>query len=284
MASYVPGTDELHKFLAGESAVHKQVIETDPFKDGPFDHADKVVHLAQEVLSLPLGSAAVFIALLAVSLIQLLLRQALRLGRLLSHLTLKREVHEGLRLSVREQEEQALVAKDARMLDMGEDTAKEFPLAAGLREIGVVRNQTTGTRALDRVASHGYTAQEPAVEAVHDLPPVDDLIGEEPVEHVLLAGEHLTENASGEVETVLDGEKREQDHQGQDLRGRELAVRSLGKVHLPLVQCDMTHHVHDSLDRLRIVTFSKKAVEFRDNMPIFVHAKGAILSCLATLI
>ena len=95
--------------------------------------------------------------------------------------------------------------------------------------------------------------------------------------HKFLAGEHLTENASGEVETVLDGEKREQDHQLKDLTGRELAVRSLGKVHLPLVQCDMTHHVHDSLDRLRIVTFGKKTVEFRDYMPIFVHAKGGYI-------
>ncbi len=38
-------------------------------------------------------------------------------------------------------------------------------------------------------------------------------------------------------------------------------------VHLPLIQCDMTHYVHYSLDCLRIVTFSKKAVEFRDNIP-----------------
>ena len=39
-------------------------------------------------------------------------------------------------------------------------------------------------------------------------------------------------------------------------------------------EMDASHYVHNSLNRLRIVTFSKKAVEFRDYMPIFVHAKG----------
>ena len=59
----------------------------------------------------------------------------------------------------------------------------------------------------------------------------------------------------------------------EDLAGRELAVRSLGKVHLPVVDMDTFQYVHDSLNRLRIVTFSKKTVEFRDYMPILVHAK-----------
>ena len=279
MASYVSGAHELHQFLAGEPTVHQEVFEPYSFKDSAFDHTDEIVHLALEVFLRPLCGAAVRIALLAVSGIQLLLRQALRLGRFLPHFTLECEVHEGLRLSVREQEEQSLVAKDARMLDMGEDTAKEFSLAAGLRKVGVIRNQAAGIRAFDGVASHCNTAQKPAVEAVHDLPPVDVLVGEEPVEHVFLAGEHLTENTSGEVETIFDGEEGEQDHQRKDLAGRELAVRSLGKVHLPVVKRDMRHYVHDSLNRLRIVTFSKKAVEFRDNMPIFVHAKGCYI-CL----
>ena len=79
-------------------------------------------------------------------------------------------------------------------------------------------------------------------------------------EHIILTGEHLTGNATGEVETIFDG-----------------------KVHLPVVKSDMRHYVHDSLNRLRIVTFSKNAVEFRDNMPIFVHAKVYYI-CLATII
>ena len=82
----------------------------------------------------------------------------------------------------------------------------------------------------------------------------------------------MTENATGEVETIFDGKEREQDHQLNHMAGRELAVRSLGKIHLPVVKHDMRHHVHDFLNRLRI-TLSKKAVEFRDNMLIFVYAK-----------
>ena len=134
-----------------------------------------------------------------------------------------------------------------------------FPGYDGIRRHGPVGRVVLGLGHLDHTQ-----------EMASYVPGTDEL-------HKFLAGEHLTGNASGEVETVLDGEKREQNHQGQDLRGRELAVRSLGKVHLPLVQCDMTHHVHDSLDRLRIVTFGKIAVEFRNNMPIFVHDKGVYI-------
>jgi len=203
MASYVPGTHELHQFLAGEPTVHKKVIETDAFKDSAFDHTDEIVHLALEVLSCTLCRTAVRIALLAVSGIPFLLGQALRFGKLLTQLTLECEVHKGLRLSVCEQEEQPLVTEDTRMLDMGEDTAKELALAAGLRKVGVIRNQAAGLFALNRVTAHGNAPKEPAIEAVHNLTPVDVLIGKEPVEHVFLAGEHLTENASGEVETIL---------------------------------------------------------------------------------
>ena len=279
MASYVSGTHKLHQFLAGEPTVHQEVFEPYSFKDSAFDHTDEIVHLALEVFLRPLCGAAVRIALLAVSGIQLLLRLALRFGRFLHHFTLECEVHEGLRLSIREQEEQSFVAKDACMFHMGEDTDNEFILAAGFRNVGVIRNQAAGFRAFDGVASHRDSAQEPAVEAVHDLPPVDVRVGEEHVEHIFLAGEQLTKDATGEVETIFDGEEREQDHQRKDLACRELAVRGLGKVHLPVVKRDMRLYVHDSLNRLRIVTFSKKAVEFRDNMPIFVHAKGCYI-CL----
>ena len=273
VAAYVPGLHELDQFLVGEPAVHKQVVKTDSLQYGPLDEINEVVNLALEVLSCTLCRTAVRIALLAVSLIQLLLRQALRLGRLLTHLTLECEVHKGLRLSIRKQEEQALVAQDALVLNMGEDTPKQFPLTAGLREVGIIRNQAAGFRTLDGIASHGHTVKESAIEAVDNLSPVDVCIRKEAVEHVLLAGKHLPEDALGKVVSVFDSEEREQDHQLKDLAGRELAVRSLGKVHLPVSKRDMRHYVHDSLNRLRIVTFSKKAVEFRDNMPIFVHAK-----------
>lgn len=40
-----------------------------------------------------------------------------------------------------------------------------------------------------------------------------------------------------------------------------------------MVDLDSFHYVHDSLNRLRIVTFSIIAIEFRDYMPFFVHVK-----------
>lgn len=132
---------------------------------GHFDHTDEIVHLALEVFVRPLCGTAVRIALLAVSGIKLLLRQALRFGRLLAQLT----------------------------------------LAAGLRKVVVIRNQAAGILAIDGVAAHRNTPQESAAEAVHYLLPVDVLVGEEPVEHIHLTGEYLTENATGEVETIFDG-------------------------------------------------------------------------------
>ena len=51
---------------------------------------------------------------------------------------------------------------------------------------------------------------------------------------------------------------------------------------------DMRHYVNNSLNRFRIVTFSKKVVEFRDNMPIFVYATVSYITLafpfLATII
>ena len=279
MAAYMSGLHELDQFLACEPAVYQKVIEAEPFKDGPFDHSDKIVHLALEVFFLPLGRAPVRIAFLAISLIQLLLRQALRLRRFLPHLALEGEVHEGLSLPVREQQEQSLVSEDALVHDVGEDASEFLSLPAGLGKVRIVCDQATGIRALDGVAARRDAAQKPAVEAVHDLPPVDVLVGKEPVKHVLLAREHLAKHTLGVVVSVLDGEEREQDHQFKDLRGRELAVRRLGKLHLPMADLDIAHHVHDSLDRLRIITFGKIAVAFRDNMPIFVHAKECYI-CL----
>ncbi len=143
MAAYVSGLHELDQFLVGEPAIHKQVVKTDSFQDGPLDKVDKVVNLALEVLSCTLCRTAVRIAFLAISGIQLLLGQALRLGRLLAHLTLECEVCEGLCLSVCIQEEQTLVAQDALVFNMGKDAAQQFAFTACLREVSV-----TGSGAL----------------------------------------------------------------------------------------------------------------------------------------
>lgn len=43
------------------------------------------------------------------------------------------------------------------------------------------------------------------------------------------------------------------------------SIHTIGK-------CVMRHYVHDYLNRLRIVTFCKKAAKFRDYVSIFVHA------------
>lgn len=69
--------------------------------------------------------------------------------------------------------------------------------------------------------------------------------------------EHMPEDALSKAQTVFDCKERRQDHQCEDLAGSELAVRRIGKAHLPVVKSERRHYGHDSLDRLRIVTFSK---------------------------
>ena len=59
----------------------------------------------------------------------------------------------------------------------------------------------------------------------------------------------------------------------KDLPGREFAVHPLGKVLLPLLKLDMGHYVHDSLNRLRIVTFCKKLWGSEIICLRFIHAK-----------
>lgn len=279
MATYVSGAHELHQFLAGEPAVDQEVIKSDFLNYGAFDHPDKVVHLALEVLFRPLRRAAVRIAILAVSGIHLPLRQTLRLGRLLTCLTVECEDHEGLHLSIHKQERQALIAKDTRMLDMGKDAAKEFTLEAGLRKVCVIRNEAAGILALDGVAARGDASQKPAVEVVYYLLPVDILVGKEPVEHILLSGEHLTEYTSGEAPAVFNGEERGQNHQLKDMAGREFAVRSLGKVHLPVGKRDVRLFVHDSLDRLRIVFSAEKMLSSEILCLSLFMLRSAILVC-----
>ena len=92
-----------------------------------------------------------------------------------------------------------------------------------------------------------------------------------------MAHEQLTEHTLG-VPGVLDGEEREQDRQTEELLGRELAVLGFGKPHLSQGNLDMVHHVHHPLNRSRIITFRKKAADFRNNVPIFVQGKGFYVS------
>ena len=98
-----------------------------------------------------------------------------------------------------------------------------------------------------------------------------------------VTGEHLTENATGEVETIFDGKEREQDHQLKHMAGRELAVRSLGKVHLPVVKRDMRHYVHDSLNRLVLLLSAKKLLSSEIICLFLFMLRFTIFVCFATL-
>ena len=51
MASYVSVAHELHLLFVGEPVVYQEIVKAYSFKDGVFDPTDKIVHIAQEVLS-----------------------------------------------------------------------------------------------------------------------------------------------------------------------------------------------------------------------------------------
>ena len=128
VAAYMPGLHKVDKFLAYEPAVYKKVVKVEAFKDDPLDLTYSVIQLALEVLIHTLGRTAVRITLFAEASFRFLLRQTLRRGLLLSHLTLKGEVNEGLGHAISTEKEQALVAKDTLVLDVSENTSQQFSL------------------------------------------------------------------------------------------------------------------------------------------------------------
>jgi hypothetical protein len=191
---------------------------------------------------------------------------------------LKGEVNEGLGHAISTEKKQALVAKDTLVLDVRENTSQQLSLPPNLGKVGIIHYQTHRVGTLPRVTSGCYPVHKAARKAVQYLPPVDVHISQKAVEHVFVAHKQLTEHTLGVVPDVLDGEEREQDRQTEDLLGREFAVLGFGKPRLPLGNLNMVHHVHHSLNRFRIITFREKAADFRNNVPIFVHAKGIYVS------
>lgn len=92
VAAYPSGHHEPDQLLAGEPAVHEQVVKTEALKEGPLDHPDGILKFADEVLVRPLRGAVLRIALLAVTGVRLFLREAVRLGGAFAHLPLEGEM------------------------------------------------------------------------------------------------------------------------------------------------------------------------------------------------
>lgn len=82
------------------------------------------------------------------------------------------------------------------------------------------------------VTTYSDTAQKLTVEAEYYLPPVELLVGEEPIEHVFLAVEHLAEGAVGIVRGSLHREERQQNQPFYQLDEGEFAVRILNRSYL----------------------------------------------------
>jgi len=151
--------------------------------------------------------------------------QGVRLLLVLSPLTDRGEVKDGLGLSVRPLQEETLEAEFADVVDMGVYPAHEFNPPAVFWQVGVVRHEADRTVNRPGVGTHGNPLDEPAVEDVQYTPPVNRVIPHETVEHVLLTIEQTTQCRNAVVKGVLHLEKGKEHQQLENPGNGILAVR-----------------------------------------------------------
>ena len=118
--------------------------------------------------------------------IPLLACQPLCLFRVLSFLAMKRKVKHGLCLPVGMAQEQPLEAEDAPVQHMGIDTAYQLCLEAGLGQVRIVNYQTL--KSTFRVATCTGPPQKTQGHPIDQLAPVDVVLLQETVEHILSTG------------------------------------------------------------------------------------------------
>ena len=62
------------------------------------------------------------------------------------------------------------------------------------------------------VAAHGYTCDEFLVDVPDNVAPINPVIGEDTVEHILLTIKERPQRAAAIVRRIPDGEEREENH------------------------------------------------------------------------
>lgn len=136
-------SDIVDDLLAGEPAVHKQVVEGQMLDGSIVEHLLHAGYLVLEVFLLVFFNIGLGIAHFIESSLDILLGESLKSGRYSSFLSKQGEVNEHLSTSVSTAEEQSLMAEDAStVLHMGENSSKHLAFAAGLRHVGIVNNHT----------------------------------------------------------------------------------------------------------------------------------------------
>ena len=182
---------------------------------------------------------------------------------------MKADVEQSLGLAVCQHEEQGLHPEHAPVGDMREYPSQEFEAASAFRHVGVVYHEAKDP--VHRFGALVDPVQQLPGDAVHDLAPVDVAVAHESVEHVAAATEHVGKAAFGEVVYAFDQIHGEQDHKIEYLPVRELAVDILDRTDGPVLDPERFHHAENGLYRPVSVVFQKNALQFRNNMYIFVH-------------
>ena len=275
-ASFTP--DIFDNILAGEPAVHKQIVEAEVVNRRPVEHLLHVGNLALEVFLLSFFHVGFCVTSLAVSCIYVLLGKPLRSGENSSFLSLKGEVNEHLCAPIGSAEEQPLMAENtATACYMRVNTPEHLALATCLGNIGIVGNHTDGIFGVLGIGTHGNIGGKFLVDIAENVAPVNPVIGKNAIEHILMAIKERLKRAADIVRRILDREKRKENHHLDHLSTGELAVGFLFKSHLPFSDVYGSKNVHNPLYAESAATFCEKIAQLRNYLSIFVHARCIFL-------
>ena len=112
------------------------------------------------------------------------------------------------------------------------------------------------------VAAHGYTCDEFLVDVSDNVAPINPVIGEDTVEHILLTIKERPQRAAAIVRRIPDGEEREENHQLDNMDTGELAVGPLLESHLPFRNIYGLKYAHYPLNAESAAIFCKKIAQF----------------------
>ena len=158
---------------------------------------------------------------------------------------MKRKVKHGLRLPVGVAQGQSLEPEDAPVQHMGINAAYHLCLEAGLGQVRVVYQTLESPF---RAGPCPGSPQKAHGHPVDKLAPVDAVLFQETVEHVLLAGNELRKAGMAVLERIPHHEEREEQQQFQHLEAGEFAVVPLlnpdaGEIEVQAGDC--THYTID---------------------------------------
>ena len=271
-------SDIVDNLLAGEPAVHKQIVEAQMLDGSIVEHLLHAGYLVLEIFLLAFFNLGLGIAHLLESSLDILLGKSLRSRRHSSFLSKQGEVNEHLCTSVSTAEEQPFVAEDApTVIHMGENPTKHLALAAGLRHVGIVNDHTGGIFGVPGVRTCGNVGGKFLVDIAENVAPVNSLIGKNAIEYVLMAVKEGLKRTANIVRNILYGEEREENHHLDHLSAGELAVWFLFESHLPFRDVYGSKNVHYPLCAESAATFCEKIAQLRNYLSIFVHARCIFL-------